>query len=374
MNVRLGLSVSFLVAVACGTESDPALPGGASGSSGTSASSGGTPPTPDADSDASLARDAAADAPTAPTCSLTASGPIVVTADDQVIENVDIETDGSAPGITIEEHARVVVRNVRIRHHGGAGIALVLAPDAVLENVVVENTGAPVSGENVSDEWINVVGYESPRLRATHLRLTRGSSGIYLVESPGSVLGQIEGHDFRGPFPRGQLVQWDKSGDALLEDFSVENPAGSWPEDNVNVYQSTNVTVRRGVVDGNNSPSGVGVIFDGESSTGVVEDVDALHMGNGCFSNIAGVDGNRFVRTRCRDNVCGDQGRGLPLSNALMWAGNEAHVADRIEDSVYFAACNADNIVWPDESFAAIGLTLADFVPRAPLRLGFCWE
>ena len=359
--------------IACGEDAEPASPSSSISSSGSvAAGSSGTPSAPDAAIDATV--DAASDAAIAQSCTLTASGPIVVTGDDQVVENLDIETDGTTAGITIEEHARVVVRNVRIRHHGGVGIDLTSAPDAVLENVVVENTGAPTAGQNDSEEWLNVSVFSSPRLHAKHRRLTRGSSGVYLVDSPGSLLQEIEGHDFRGPFPRGQLVQWDKSGDATLEDFSVENTADSWPEDNVNVYQSTNVTVRRGLVDGNTSPSGVGVIFDGDTSTGRVEDVDALHMGNGCFSNIAGVDGNPFVRTRCRDNVCTDQGRGVPLSNALMWAGNEGHTADRIEDSVYFAACNPDNIVWPDESFAVHAVTESDFTPRPALRNAYCWD
>ncbi len=143
------------------------------------------------------------------------------------------------------------------------------------------------------------------------MRLTRGSSGIYLVECPDSQLSFLEGHDFRGPFPRGQLVQWDKSNNGLLADFPVINPPGSWPEDNVNIYQSSNVTVRRGFIDGNNSPSGVGVIFDGGPSTGLVEDVDAVRMGNGCFSDYDGGEGVVFRRTRCRDNICGSQGRGV---------------------------------------------------------------
>jgi len=166
------------------------------------------------------------------------------------------------------------------------------------------------------------------------------------------------------------------SNNALLKEFSVVNPAGSWPEDNVNVYQSTGAQIRRGLVDGNNSPSGVGVIFDGGFSTGVVEDVDALHMGNGCFSDYDGADGNVFFRTRCRDNVCTDQGRGVPLSNALMWSGNPnpAYTHLRIEQSAYYAACNPGNLVWPSTSFEVVELDEVDFTPRAALSVSFCWE
>lgn len=115
------------------------------------------------------------------------------------------------------------------------------------------------------------------------------------------------------------------------------------------------------------------MIFDGDEALGVVEDVDAIRMGNGCFSDYAGSDGVVFRRTRCRENICEDQGRGAPLSNALMWAGNEAFTMIRIEESAYFAECN-DNLVWPEESFEVVELDEVDFELRDPIVHQFCWE
>lgn len=309
-----------------------------------------------------------------PPCELAMSGPIVVDADDQVIENLHIvSTRGAA--ITIEGHPGVVIRNVWIEHAGGPGISIGAGSDDVhIENVAIEHTGAPAQGENPSDGLVNIECYGSARPVITNARLVRGSSGAYLVECPDASLSMIEGHDFRGPFPRGQLVQFDKSSGAVLEDFSVENPQEtSWPEDNVNVYQSVDVEIRRGLVDGNNSPSGVGVIFDGDMALGVVEDVDAIRMGNGCFSDYAGSDGVVFRRTRCRENICEDQGRGLPLSNALMWAGHPGYTQIRIEDSEYFESCNG-NLVWPEETFAVIELEEVDFELRGAIEVELCWE
>lgn len=309
-----------------------------------------------------------------PTCELDDSGPIVVSRAGQVIENLHIvATDG--PAIVIDGYAGVQIRNVFIEHAGGAGIEVTNgSDDVVIENVAIEHTGAPAQGENPSDELINIVCYGSARLSVTNARLVRGSSGIYLVECPDATLGGLEGHDFRGPFPRGQLVQFDKSSGGVLDGFSVVNPQDtSWPEDNVNVYQSVDIEIRNGLIDGNNSPSGVGVIFDGDEALGVVEDVDAIRMGNGCFSDYAGSDGVVFRRTRCRENICEDQGRGAPLSNALMWAGNEAFSMIRIEESAYFAGCN-DNLVWPEESFEVIELDEVDFELRAAVVHQFCWE
>jgi hypothetical protein len=306
-------------------------------------------------------------------CTLTPSGPLTITTAGAIVARLDITSDGES-GLVIQADG-VIVRDVRIRYAGGHGIELDGAADVTIENVDVEHTGAPASGANDSDERNDIDVYASPRLTVRGARLVRGSSGIYLQDSPGSMLTDIEGHDFRGPLPRGQLVQWNRSGDAVLDGFSCVNPAGSWPEDVVNVYDSTNVTIRNGLVDGDNSPSGVGVIFDANGS-GVVEDVDAVHMGNGCFSAYAGLDGSVFRRTRCRDNDCSDQGRGAPLSGALMWSGNPdpsiTHL--RIESSSYANACNPGNIVWPAEAFEVAELTEADFAPRAPLSLSFCWD
>ena len=338
-----------------GGSAGAAASGGTSGSAG--ASTGGTGGTPDS----------------GPPCTLTSSGAISTNQDGQVIELLRIESqNGTAIEVT---HDNVVIRNVEIRHSGGAGIEINGANDVVIENVSIEHTGALASGANDSDDRVNIVGYQSPRLHVTNARLTRGSSGIYLIESADSRLSFIEGHDFRGPFPRGQLVQWDKSNGGRLEDFSVVNPPGSWPEDNVNVYQSTGAEIRRGLIDGNNSPSGVGVIFDGGPSTGVVEDVDAIRMGNGCFSDYDGGEGVVFRRTRCRENICTSQdGRGVPLSNALMWSGNPARTELRIEQSQYFDACNPGNIVWPEDSFAVVEVEEVDFTLRAPITASFCWE
>jgi hypothetical protein len=186
-----------------------------------------------------------------PPCDLEESGPIVVSQDDQVIEYLHvISTDG--PAIEVAGHTGVVIRNVRVEHAGGPGIEITGGADDVrIENVSVEHTGAPAEGQNPSDQLVNIVCYGSARPTVVGARLTRGSSGVYLVECPDAEVSFVEGHDFRGPFPRGQLVQFDKSDGGVLEDFSVVNPQQtSWPEDNVNVYQSIDIEIRRGLIDG----------------------------------------------------------------------------------------------------------------------------
>jgi hypothetical protein len=294
-----------------------------------------------------------------------------------VIENLRI-TSTSGAALSVEGFSNVVVRDVEILHTGGPGISFSNADGIRIERVHVVHAGAPPSGQNPSDQAINISGYSSTGVVITHVKLERGSSGVYLLESPGANVSFVEGHDFRGPFPRGQLVQFDKCPDAVLEDFSCENPAAeSWPEDNVSVYQSSNVTVRRGLIVGNNSPAGVGVMFelsDGTSTGGLAEDIDTLDMGNGSFSGYPARD-VVFRRTRARDNHCeGQAGRDPPLSNALVWAGSPDSENLAIFESHYFALCNPGNTVWDQTSFSTIEVSEQDFTPRAALSEVFCWE
>ena len=46
------------------------------------------------------------------------------------------------------------------------------------------------------------------------------------------------------------------SDDFVLEDFYCKNDNTSWTEDSVSIYRSSNASVRRGLIDGNNSPTG----------------------------------------------------------------------------------------------------------------------
>lgn len=307
----------------------------------------------------------------APSCSLAASSPVTVTEDGAVIAGLRIDSDGEPAVLVLADG--VTLQNLEIHHRDGPGIRAVGAADLLVEDVSIAAADVPASGP-LPDEWNNVELFQSPRAQIRRVRVRRGSSGVYLVQSPDATVSSVDGCDLRGPFPRGQLVQFDESDRSVLEDFSAVNGAGSWPEDNVNVYRSVDVTVRRGLLDGNNSPSGVGVIFDGDTASGSVEDVDAVHMGNGCFSAYAGADGSTFRRTRCRDNRCDDQGRGEPLSGGLMWSGREGSVALRLEDATFAAPCAPDNVVWPEESFAVLDVTEADFEPRPAIAHQFCWE
>lgn len=303
-------------------------------------------------------------------CSLRDSPALVVTEAGARVENVFIASDG-VPALLIQADG-VIVENVRIEHRGAPGIVIEGAADVEIRNVHIEHAGAPPSGVNESTDRDNLLCENSPRLTVEGIRVARGSSGLFLDGCDAALLRAVEGYDFRGPSFRGQLVRFENSPDGVLEEFSVTNGDTSWTENNVHAVESANVRIRRGLIDGNNSPQGHGVLFSGEVASGVVEDVDAIRMGNGCFSAYTGSDDVVFRRTRCRENICTDQGRGLPTSGGIMWSGDENQSNLIIEDSVYFQECSA--VVWPESAFAAIDLRESDFTPRDALVLEFCWE
>ena len=202
-----------------------------------------------------------------------------------------------------------------------------------------------IAGESEATDINNIWVTESPGFKADHVTLRDGATGIYLGNSPDAVLSHLEGYNFHGPFPAGQFVQFYKSGNGTLSDFYASNPAdSSRPEDIVSVIDSPNVTIARGVIDGDNSVSGVGVMFEGNSGGGKVDHVDAIHMGNGAFSSYS--DNVSFNYTRSFDNIDADQGRGDSLSNALIW--NVSGQGVSITNSTYTHAGNPDNIVWED--------------------------
>jgi purple acid phosphatase-like protein/concanavalin A-like lectin/glucanase superfamily protein/parallel beta helix pectate lyase-like protein/HYR domain-containing protein len=301
---------------------------------------------------------------------LTDVPPITVTANNQVIENVRI-TAINQPAILVNNFSNVIIRNVEIFHQGDSGIKCANAPGLTIQDVSITHTSTSIPLPTASE--INIHCETTDGLSVTRARLRGGSSGIYIVRSPNARLSFIEGYNFRGPFPRGQLVQFNQSPFCTLEDFSAinENP-NSWPEDNVSIFKSDNCVIRRGVLDGNNSASGVGVMFEG-STNGLVEDVDTVRQGNGSFSAYPG-NNITFRRSRARDNICVDQGRGRPMSNALIWAGSPDSTGLKIENSIYDNSCNPRNIVWDSKSFTVVDVFPEAFVLRSPIINIFPWE
>jgi hypothetical protein len=290
----------------------------------------------------------------------------------QIIENLDLHV-ASGDAITVT-HDDVIIRNCRVYHETGHGVSLVGASNVVIENCEIINAAPPQgNAPETSAKICNISTYGSPNLTVDRVTVRDGSSGIRLVDSPGATISNVEGYNFRGPFPRGQFVQLDNSHKSALKSFYVySDPANSHVEDNISVYNSQNVTIADGLIDGNNSPSGVGIMFEGDSGGGKVYQVDAIRMGNGAFSSYS--KDVTFDFTRSFDNIATDQGRGLPMSNALIWNVSSSGIS--ILRSSYTHPAKPNNIVWNTSKAVALDVRKA---PNAtpmdrPVHNDFNWN
>jgi hypothetical protein len=113
--------------------------------------------------------------------------------------------------------------------------------------------------------------------------------------------------------------------------------------------------------------------------SGLVEDVDAVHQGNGCFG-AWGVSGIVFKNVRVSQTHCeGVDSRGKPSSGALVFAGGSEGTAPVVAskglvivNGLYNQLC-VKNLVWPASAWAGTELTEGTFTPREALGLSFCW-
>ena len=290
--------------------------------------------------------------------------PIRTTYDGQVIENLDLwVSDGDAIRV---DHDNVVIRNVTIHHADGNGIVVEDVSGVTVQNSLIVNSDPPTGNGGETDaETTGIRVVNASGFTASHVTLQDSGTGIYLGQSPNAKLSYIEGHNFHGPFPGGQLVQFYQSPNGSLSDFAVTNDAShSHVEDNVSIIDSQNVSIANGVIDGNNSPSGAGVMFEGNSQGGHVQNVDVIHMSNGGFSSYS--DDVSFVDTRSFDNDAGDQGRGASLSNGLIWNATGHNVT--IDDSTYTDPGVANNIVWGTSSAGADVSAAPSATPMTPIH------
>jgi hypothetical protein len=268
------------------------------------------------------------------------NGSVQTTHDGQVIENLDIYSAGT--GIEVL-HKNVIIRDVRVHHADGDGIRAKNANNLLIENVEIINTDPPKGQRPEEAGYNNIEIVRSADVTIRDVTVREGSTGIYLAQSPRAEIAHVDGYDFHGPYPRGQFVQFDHSPDSTLKNFYTRSAAGeSHVEDNVSVYASPRVRVENGVIDGNSSRSGVGVMVEDGSAGTIVKNVDVIHQGNGAFSAYA--NNVTFVDVQAFDSFNHDQGRGSPVSDGVQFVGNGHNVV--FDDATYTRPGNPENIVW----------------------------
>ena len=349
-----------------------------------------------------------------PSCGLTprSSSVLIHNRHHARIDSLHVHhTDASTPAVHCRYSKHVRLHRLLVEHPAnGVGILFEHCHNITIAEVVVvaihkESTRgdgkkarvgpcslAPGPGSFLR-ECDNIHGIGSSGAVIDRVRVQGGSTGIELHGCHKARLRSISARNMRGPYPRGQCVQFSQCDASSLSDFYCRNEANrSWPEDSISVWRSAHVSVRDGLVDGNNAPNGVGIMFENDragATGGVVADVDAVRMGGGCFSGYPARE-LRMERVRCGWNHCtGSGGREKPNSGGQMWAAGRARnglgsSGIIVDDAQYWSPCDAARpVTWQapgmtgsSSAYARIQIRKARFTPRTPVAKGMrmCWE
>lgn len=285
---------------------------------------------------------------------MTPSGPIVASANGQVISGLAITATGGVDGIDVNGFSDVVITGCLIHYEDARGIKFDHADRITIQNCNIVKTNSPAHGANAVANCNGIEGSNSvsPLIggwtAALGNRVENCGAGIYLAACVAPIVRFLEGHNMRGPFPRGQLVQFNGcTGGGRIVDFSVVNDlAISWTEDCINVFNSPNVEVLRGVIDGNNSPSGDGVMIEGSLSIGCTVDlVDVIHWGNGALAAYNSALGAAFTNCRC-GLWHANGGRGPASSGGLTFASSGGASQTSFDATNIYDASTSAPHVW----------------------------
>jgi hypothetical protein len=332
---------------------------------------------------------------------LTDSGPVDVEHDGQKIENLRINTSTShSCAISVRNRKNVVIRNVEISHKN-SGICVFGSDNILIQNVKIVSSSSPETGPHCklgisncnlnrdgradSSTRLNMWFNNSHNATVEFAYLEKGSSGIYLYKSDDSKLSDIHCFDARGPYPRGNCVQWDNSNRGILKNFYIKNIKDVSHElDNVNLWKSDNATISHGLVDGNFSVNGVGVIADNSSDNTVISDVDFTRVSVAAvnvYSSTAATVGKNFqVRNvRVRDTSCEARDNLKPSSGGLAFAVHPSAINPSFTNSIYWNHCRQQASWCVSSSCRKASGGIFDikekyFELKTPLKLQFDWE
>jgi len=340
---------------------------------------------------------------------LPASGPIVVGEDNVVIENVDIFTKRHDQcALEVMDRKNITIRNVNIRHTG-AGICVFRSENVTIQTVRLVNTiqrAGPHCRPGISvDECKNVHRRKQPdKLYSvnTHnniwvqesdnvvidtVYVEKGEAGIFSEKNSKLAIKNLHCRDIRGPYWRGQCVQILRSDGASVANFYaqqfLETSSG---HDNFNVYESSDVSFSDGLIDGNWSRNGVGVIADSEGHNVTVKDVDIVNNGNAGVNVWSGatkdddgrvgknftVDGVRVRGGHCDVTWHNRENYG-PSSGGMAFAMHPAAKGARYINSQYWDHCR-EHAVFEKTRPAEFDIKQEEFELKAPpINIHFPW-
>ena len=330
------------------------------------------------------------------------SGAVKVTQSGQIIENLLITAnENDECGISILDKSNITIRNVRIEHKN-RGICVQDSSGLVINTVQMISTSAPLAGPHCDfgrtncnnnkaaranpDERLSILLNNAPGAVLEHLQMEKGSGGLWGYRSNNLSLHDFVCFDIRGPYPRGQCVQMTESNGAVIKNFYAKNFKGvSRSEDNFNFYESDNAVISDGLVDGNWSVNGVGIIADRGADNLRVSNIDFLETGSAAVS-VWSNDLSRIGRNLLAENIrvknthCDARDGRVPSSGGLVVAAQPESINPVYRNVQYANHCR-EQVTWcmPGRSCRKNNTGSADireknFSVREPLELQFPWE
>ena len=326
----------------------------------------------------------------------TESGQINWIRGGTTIENTIITCEPDTEFCVKANNDNITLRNVIIYHPAnGMGLFSWKAANLTLENVQIIAYGnewgaqpcptkAPMNGYRCSNMEISWA--ENLVIRNTEVE--NGSRGISLRFSDGAVLDHVVARNVRGPQPGGECFQFLYSDHVTMTNFHCKNDLEiGYNADAISIWRSSHAHLEDGVVDGNTSPTGQCIMFEGSehgTKDGYLVNVEAINC-KGCFGAFP-LEGLYSSNNACASPICQSNNpvRGAqPVINLWTAGANvkEGVYASDIEvhNSFVYDLCPEGEyrLAWEYEQgmITEFDVTeLTEFTPKTPPSANLPWD
>lgn len=290
---------------------------------------------------------------------------IVVTKHGQTISNKVIYAGiNEACGIDINGYNDVKISNVTI-YHANNGICVKNAARLKINGLQLISLAAPTTGPHcernnnslsTAECWggkgkpansrLGLYLSNSSNAIINNISSFQSSSAVYALNSNNIKLSKVRCLDMRGPLPRGQCVQFNATHNSSIDTFYAKNIYNqSYSEDNINAYYSNNIVVKNGLIDGNWSIHGIGIIADTSSDNMQVSNIDFLHMSNAAINvwSNEGETAKNFTasKLRIKDSQCYSRKEGVPSTGGLIIATQPTAINPNFNDIQWYNHCRS---------------------------------
>ncbi len=259
----------------------------------------------------------AADGKKPKTAVLTPQGPLALRGKkEHSVQALKIVVSEGKPqaGILVENCENLTIQYCEVGPGDMVGISVSNSRNVRIVNSWVHDTGTRLS----------IHLYKCTDVLIQGNRLERGASGVYALESTGvKVIGNYV-EDVQGPFPRGQLAQFDKvtgEGNCISQNYAINFAGKSTPEDMINIYKSEGTEKSPILIEKNflcGDPE-KGSADKSKSGSGIM-------MGDGGGKPLRRAENTLFAPGQVGIGVCGGSNIAVEKNQIYGLASNQANV------------------------------------------------